>query len=420
MTTGQAILETRRKEARSVFSAFQIGKIAQTGFEIERAGGVSSFEASDSIMRVYEVYRERSSLDFVPVTESGMIVGYVLRNRLFAALSSSAYSRDLLLRPEVTLARVMDTRVAVIDAQSSLIEASNVLMEREEEVRFDPFVIIHEGRYFGISSVRRLLDGINYYMKMDMQAAEDQQQKLMQSDRTALETGFESDLFVRQLSSPGGDYAAQFDLSEHISLFALFDVCGKGIKASGMVTALGSAIKTAVELDLRHNRGRSYNDLVAALNRIVHDLTPDEMYATGVIFIADRLRNVLHVFDFGHGYLWIVRNQKTHRLAGKETSPGEMTFFGINRDLRLEGAAYRIRPGDIVYTCSDGIVEARNRDREHFGTERLMKILSEMRGVSPRHINSLILAAWKTYLGESRPGDDVSMIAMKYMESRDV
>ena len=54
--------------------------------------------------------------------------------------------------------------------------------------------------------------------------------------------------------------------------------------------------------------------------------------------------------------------------------------IGIFPDLEFQQCRNRNKQGDRIILYTDGVVEARNRDREQFGHERFYKLIREYAG----------------------------------------
>ena len=408
---------------RTIFSAYEVGKTARTAAQLQQLSGGREvvLDESTPTTAVHEIYQNEPGADFLPIqNEAGRITGYIRRQMFFAALSQNQFTRDLLLKPGMTVAGIMDPRVVCLDAFTRLPEASEALMRRDEEVRFDPFVVTHEGEFYGISSVRRVLDALNFYFKQDLLACDDAQRSVMRSAAfmgAAADSILRAETRVQPLTGPGGDYAAVFDLNERLSLMVLFDVCGKGLKAAQMVTTIATALRTMLEFDSqRRTAGLGQFDLtgkLAHLNRIVYETTPEEMYATGVVLLFDRLRKVVQVFDFGHSLVWLRRKHRIHNLCDdlEFDSTVGVPFFGIDADLRVAPRNFQLRAGDCLFVCSDGVTEARNREREEFGVDAIMESLLAAETSSPDAVLDTVEASWLEFRAGYRQLDDVSMLA---------
>ena len=428
MTQGVSIPQTdRRSGERPIFSAYELGKIAITRYDIGRIteGKIQMITDRMSVMEVHSLYEEFEELDFLPVgTREGKICGYLKRQTFLASLSQGRFSRELLLRPDVRVESIMDTRVVTLDSYTTLSEASNQLMRREESIRFDHFVITHEGRYYGISNVRRVLDGLNFYVRLDMDACNTAQATLI--DETNLGEHHEGPIqtahLVDPLLGPGGDYTATFDLGKGLSIVTLFDVCGKGLRASNMVMAIGSALRTWVEFDAVNDVNEDrFNvvDAMARLNNIIFRMTPDDMYATGAVLFIDSRRKILQVFDYGHGFVWLKRKNRIFTLGQSADDPaliGKMPFFGVNEDYRLKPVSYRLKDNDYLFCCSDGIIEAFNPEKEEYGDERLIEVIAGSSPETPEELIQEVLESWKEFRKGARRTDDLSMVSVRFSE----
>ena len=215
-----------------------------------------------------------------------------------------------MLRPDVKLKSMMRTGPVILDAHATLSEASSALMARPEESRFDPFVVTMEDRFYGISTVDLVLRGMNSFLRRDNEACLEAQHALLQwqpgerwepgnipsasvqkYSRTAESreiATLDFSRYVSPLSGPGGDFSQCYDFSNQSQLFMLFDVCGKGLKASSMVSIIGTTLHSALRYESA--TGESDNTrvrkLLEKLNAITYELSPAEMYATGIALLA--------------------------------------------------------------------------------------------------------------------------------------
>lgn len=399
-----------------MFSAYEIGKATTTRWELERETGHPGFLAENTpVEAVYELYHANKRIDFLAIADGqGRIVGYLRRSMFLAALSQSHYSRELYMRPERTVAELMDPRVVTVDASLSLSEASRLLMDREESIRFDPFVVSLDGEYFGVSTVRRVMDSMNHYFQRDLNACREAQDTMMTPRDRGVENRLAFASYVEPLSGPGGDYADVFEINENLSVIVLFDVCGKGIKASNMVMAIGSMFRMMFDMDDPVKLDLKTLNMTARLerlNRLLWDITPGEMYATGLVMVLDKEKFLLQVYDYGHGFLWLRRGAKVHFLNHSNRQDLELPFLGIQPELMLLPANYRLKPGDLVLTCSDGIPESKNPRKDEFGVDRVPSILLKSRDPATTidHLKDAVVRFQEGY----RRTDDFSALAFR-------
>lgn len=75
----------------------------------------------------------------------------------------------------------------------------------------------------------------------------------------------------------------------------------------------------------------------------------------------------------------------------------------------------QLRTGDRLYLYTDGVTEARNAQRELFGTERLVTTLDQSRSAPLEESPQRITAALQKWCGSSGFKDDISILAVEYL-----
>ena len=89
-----------------------------------------------------------------------------------------------------------------------------------------------------------------------------------------------------------------------------------------------------------------------------------------------------------------------------------MAFFAINEDLQLESKKFKVKPGDFIFICTDGIAEQKNMYKEEFGTNNIKKVLKEFDGKNPAELNDLILEEWEDFRKHYKIMDDYSILSI--------
>lgn len=413
-----ALIEERIGE-RPVFSAYEVGRAtiiretlqAQTGYSFTLP------REDQSPVEIFELYQEFPELDFLPVRDgSGWITGYLTRQTFLASLSESQFSRDLLFRKEARLNNLINRDIVCLNAHTNLSEASEILMRRPDRMRFDPFVVTLDRHFFGISTVDRVIRGINYFLTREMEAVRDAQVRILEAPciPPEIEHELRHHAHVQPFQGPGGDFAKVYEIDDRFAVATLFDVCGKGVKAAAMVSVLGTLLHTMWKELQKHPSFslRTLENELYRLNNELVKLSSLEMYATGVVCLIDKQNYVLSVFDYGHGMIWLRRNNRVHALRNPGSDPS-MPFIGITENLRLNPFSFRIKPGDLLLTCSDGIVEQANHNREMYGPVRVMEVFQIASADSLSEMNRQILDDWTEFRGGARIRDDLSLLLMQ-------
>ena len=74
----------------------------------------------------------------------------------------------------------------------------------------------------------------------------------------------------------------------------------------------------------------------------------------------------------------------------------------------------KLGPSDVLFLCSDGLVEACPEESdEPFGFERLESSLARHAGKTPREMRDAILADVEAYCGHPAREDDLTILVLR-------
>jgi serine phosphatase RsbU (regulator of sigma subunit) len=87
--------------------------------------------------------------------------------------------------------------------------------------------------------------------------------------------------------------------------------------------------------------------------------------------------------------------------------------LGLMPSMPYEEKETTLVPGDVVFFCLDGLVEAHNPQGEMFGTSRLRGILSESHGVG-RSLSISLMEELEHFTGERwEQEDDITLLTLE-------
>lgn len=412
LAVAQGILDQRdwRTATRehTVFSAFEIGKLANT--TVDWVSSHTSLKLVDELIHDF-------GIEFFPVRQDGEFIGYVKQEKFRALLGQNQYSRNIFLRSENTVMDVLDGGLILVDARTPLPEVSRKLMARPREQLYDPFVITYHGEYYGVATVKAVMDGIAFYEQKDIAAAREAQQAMNSPKKNNRDILVDYDFTLEQLGQVGGDFIYAQALKPHLTLFSVMDVSGKGLKAAQMAMAMGAYFRSIFKYLCKTGVDADYRSLkllqrIKILNAMLTKSTPSDMYASGVILLLDTRHNVLLYFDFGSTPVYIVRKGKAIELprAAHQQSDG-FPFFGIDTTTTMKSMAIKVKSGDFVVATTDGVSEARNETREEFGESGIQQAITSSPFEHPTEMIEATDRALKKFRGNYRKLDDMSMLA---------
>lgn len=227
----------------------------------------------------------------------------------------------------------------------------------------------------------------------DLEIASRVQAGLLPQERPRLET-LECEAYCRQAGAVGGDFYDFLDLEPGRAALILGDISGKGIAAALLMAHLQACLRSSCAEGARNLPGWIRN-----LNRDLHRTAPQGSYATLFASVYDDETRTLSYVNCGHVPPLVVRaGGQVERLMA--TSPP----LGILPSTTVGEGQVRLRAGDRLAVCSDGVVEA-VRDGEELGERGLLALWGEEPGQSPERLAQRVLA-WS----RGEPRDDLTLL----------
>ncbi|MET7693131.1 SpoIIE family protein phosphatase [Streptomyces sp. NPDC005483] len=176
----------------------------------------------------------------------------------------------------------------------------------------------------------------------------------------------------------GGDWFDVVPLSGTRVALVVGDVVGHGIHASATMGRLRTAVRTLADVDLPPDELLTHlDDLVMHLATDKEDIDPDEPYfvsgeigATCLYAVYDPVSRVCTFASAGHVPPVVLLPDGTARVV--ELTPGPLLGVG---GLPFECTELELPEGSLLAFCTDGLVEARDRD-VGLGLERLCEALA--------------------------------------------
>jgi sigma-B regulation protein RsbU (phosphoserine phosphatase) len=201
----------------------------------------------------------------------------------------------------------------------------------------------------------------------------------------------------------GGDYYDFLELGPGRLGVLLADVSGKGVAGALLTASLQASFRSQLDLGMRHPKA-----LLASVNKLFHESTPAEYYAT--MFFAeyrDHGRELRYV-NCGHPAAILARSNGAMEHLEATALP-----IGIFAWWKAEEKSVTLAPGDVLIVFSDGVLEAGIERGAEFGETRLLEALAS----SPRAEGvDVLLDHVVTEVLRFSPGaqsDDVTLVALK-------
>lgn len=205
---------------------------------------------------------------------------------------------------------------------------------------------------------------------------------------------------------PGGDFIDYFSIDENNIAIVLGDVMGKRWGAWYFAVAYAGYVRSATRFVLESSENLSPSEILNKVNESVYkDERISEVFITLSIIILNK-KNGIAKYS-GAGDLPIIFKSKKAQYF---QSTG--LLLGFSPTGQYEDHELKINPGDEIFLVTDGITEARNKNGELYGQERLLSLIDNLNSGqdSIEQIKKEMLEYTNNELE-----DDVSLIVVKVL-----
>jgi sigma-B regulation protein RsbU (phosphoserine phosphatase) len=141
------------------------------------------------------------------------------------------------------------------------------------------------------------------------------------------------------------------------------------------------------------------------LNRVAFENTKSDRFTTLFYGILDSKRRSLRYSNAGHVPPVLIRQDGT----SVRLSEGGMVL-GVLSNTEYEQVEIDFAAGDRLVLVTDGITEARNKEEEEFGEERLIDFVRRNRLLPAAELQQNLLATVASFAGQALQDDATLMI----------
>lgn len=196
----------------------------------------------------------------------------------------------------------------------------------------------------------------------------------------------------------GGDLYG-YALIDDLLYFCVGDVSGKGVPAALYMAEVTRMFRTLVD-------GRLMPEAIATrLNRVLSEDNEQGMFVTMFIGLINLKTGHMEFCNAGHN---------PPLLDGEYMKMETNAPIGLWPELEFEGEEVDCMRGKTLFVYTDGINEAENIRKEHFGDDRLQALLQKDLG-DARQTSETIHKAVEEFVGDAEPSDDLTKMCIKVM-----
>jgi sigma-B regulation protein RsbU (phosphoserine phosphatase) len=204
----------------------------------------------------------------------------------------------------------------------------------------------------------------------------------------------------------GGDFYDFHELGEGVLGLAIGDASGHGLPAALLVRDVVTGLRMGIERELK------VAHVFRKLNQVIHRSRLSSRFVSVFYAELESDGNLVYVNAGHQPPILFFQDVRPGQPCELELSVGG-TVVGPLPEARFRRGFARVRPGEVLVLCTDGIFERRDASGEFFGVDRLRASVRASQTESAQVILDRIFddsARW----GEGRPWeDDATLVVLK-------
>lgn len=205
----------------------------------------------------------------------------------------------------------------------------------------------------------------------------------------------------------GGDFVAIVSGSEYETGILIADVSGHGA-GSALITAM-----LKVSADRYMVRDRSPGLALFSINNEICKIIADsDFYLTCFLVYINKITGEIKYAGAAHPECLLISESGSVSSLSSQGS-----IIGTLPDMKYPENKLTAEPGSRLILYTDGITEARNRDKAEFGTERLLLQVQQNATDSLETLAHSIIQATTEFAGSGMAADDRTVVVVEMQHS---
>ena len=200
----------------------------------------------------------------------------------------------------------------------------------------------------------------------------------------------------------GGDFYNVFERDGDSLWFVIGDVSDKGVPAALFMARTMTVLEVAAQLG-----GSPGKALQEAAKHLVEG-NDTCMFATVLCGVVELRTGALSLASAGHEPPVLLRADGTREFLAVPTEGP----LGVAVAAGYPAWRGRLKPGDTLFTYTDGVTEAFDRDNSAYGTDRLLAALDPALDAEAQC--RAVVRDVHAFAGEAPQSDDITVLAIRY------
>lgn len=243
--------------------------------------------------------------------------------------------------------------------------------------------------------------------KEEFKIAQRIQQSLLPS-KLDLDEHLEISAFSESAYEVGGDYYDAYQAEDGKIMMIVGDVSGKGTTAAFHMSQMKGIFQSLAQLNL------NTREFLEQANHALSRCMSKASFMTVTIMLIDPCSKKVEFARAGHcpTLYYNEESKQAHYFQGKGLGLGILRSEKYHQHIDNQEVA--CKEGDIILLYTDGIVEAKNRQKEEYGYTRLQNLLELHAHLSSEEIIQKIRQDLKSFGENIPPHDDYTAVLVKF------
>ncbi len=378
-----------------------VGHLSKSGF---------CFSPEEKVETIYEKLKFNPTItEFTIVDKNNIPIGFVTKVTINEILGGRY---GFSLHYQKSILQIANTNFLKVNHNIPVDQVSRLAMQRPFEQLYNPIVIEKEGKYFGIVTIKDLLDdctsierGEKERINAELNVATDIQTSMLPHTFPAFPNRTEFDIYATMLPAKevGGDFYDFFLLDNNTLAVVIADVSGKGVPAALFMVITKTLIKN------NSYYGKSPKEVFETVNNILCENNDMNMFVTVFLGYLDIPSGKFTFANAGHNPP-LIRNG--NRFDWLKTKPG--FFLAGMENMLYKQYEVTLHPSDELFLYTDGVTEAMNHERELFSDPRLLETANNNLDLPLKEFIEKLKGEIDEFADGTEQSDDITMLALRY------
>lgn len=244
-------------------------------------------------------------------------------------------------------------------------------------------------------------------LEKELDVAREIQKKILPANAPVLEKLSVSSVFIPAFEV-GGDYYDFFESANDKFGFVIADVSGKGISAAFIMAEVKGIFETLSRII------DSPKEILVKANQVLRDTLSRNNFVSALYGMIDLKNEKLYLARAGHCPALLLRDSSV-----LEFKPEGMGLGLTSNDLferTIEEQVIQLKDNDTIILYTDGITEAKNKELDDFGDNRLSKLVIDNAERSADEIANKIIHDVTVFSSSHSQYDDITLVILKWKQ----